>query len=148
MSETIDTPMDTSDQDQINDDDMVQQLEQRRKDFTDFIEAETQRLRRGSKVIEKGGEAENLTRSVVAGGGSGTMEPVNCDNLYYKSFTSTAARLVDGNGTRSSKDYKNFELQDIEIEIPPQSISPYLRISKYLNESVQMKKKRVWIQPP
>ena len=29
MSETIDTPMDTSDQDQINDDDMVQQLEQR-----------------------------------------------------------------------------------------------------------------------
>ena len=135
MSETIDTPMDTSDQDRITDDDMVQQLEQRGKDFADFIEAETQRLRGGSKVIEKGGEAENITRCVVAGGGSGTTEPVNCDNLYYKNFTPTAARLVDGNG-------------DIEIEIPPLSISPYLRISKYLNESVQMKKKRVWIQPP
>ena len=55
MSETIDTPMDTSDQDQINDDDMVQQLEQRWKDFADFVEAEMQRLRSGSKVIEKGG---------------------------------------------------------------------------------------------
>ena len=55
MSETIDTPMDTSDQDRITDDDMVQQLEQRGKDFADFIEAETQRLRGGSKVIERGG---------------------------------------------------------------------------------------------
>ena len=66
--------------------------------------------------------------------------------IYTIKILPPLPRLVDGNnGTKISKNYQNLEL---EIEIPPQSISPYVRISKYLNESVQIKKRRVWIQPP